>query len=232
MLLSRMLVNLFSVENLIQTCISIPVILFSLSFHEASHAFAANKLGDPTAKNLGRLTLNPLKHLDPIGTLCMILFHFGYAKPVPINARYFKNPKKGMAFSALAGPVSNILLGALGLLLYNVFMELVLRTGVWYDKQNLCSLIALVFYYLYVMNIYLAIFNMLPIPPFDGSRLAFVFLPDKLYWGVMKYERIIMLVTLVLLATGLLSIPLDFLSGKVMWLLELPYKFIPFFQYI
>lgn len=227
-----MLVNLFSVENLIQTCISIPVILFSLSFHEASHAFAANKLGDPTAKNLGRLTLNPLKHLDPIGTLCMILFHFGYAKPVPINARYFKNPKKGMALSALAGPVSNILLGALGLLLYNVFMALVLRTGVWYDKQNLCSLIALVFYYLYVMNIYLAIFNMLPIPPFDGSRLAFVFLPDKLYWGVMKYERIIMLVTLVLLATGLLSIPLDFLSGKVMWLLELPYKFIPFFQYI
>lgn len=230
-MVSNLFANFFSPDNLIQLCISLPIILFSLSMHEAAHAYAAYKLGDPTAKNLGRLTLNPLKHLDPIGTLCMVLFRFGYAKPVPINARYFKNPKRGMALSAVAGPLSNLLLGAVGLILYKVVGNLLVVTGAFDANATLCRLLMIAFSLLYQLNIYLAVFNLLPIPPFDGSRLAFIFLPDKTYWGIMKYERVIMIAMLVLLATGILTIPLDFLSGIIMKILEFPFKFIPFFKY-
>ena len=105
---------------LISVILSLPIILFSLSFHEFSHAWVAHKMGDDTARNLGRLTLNPFAHLDPMGALCMLLFGFGWAKPVPITSRNFDKPKKGMALSALAGPVSNLLLGLIGVLLTRI----------------------------------------------------------------------------------------------------------------
>lgn len=206
------------ISAIIMLLISLPVILLSLSFHEAAHAFAAHKMGDRTARNLGRLTMNPAKHLDLMGTLCMLICGVGWAKPVPINARYFKNPKWGMALSALAGPVSNLMLSFLG----TVFVQLTIRVAVlaeipfapfFFKGMPTSSLILLIFLYFFELfayyNAILAIFNMIPIPPFDGSRLAFVFLPDRWYFEIMKYERYIMLGLFVLLATDILTLPLD-----------------------
>ena len=190
-----------SKPNLIWLLLRIPVVLISLSFHEMSHAYAAYKMGDETAKNLGRLTMNPIKHLDPIGSVCLILFGMGWAKPVPIMTRNFKKPKLGMALTALAGPVSNLMLSVAGFFLCSLFakifgydnVENILTNG----YGNMAAFIfCLMLYIFHITNLVLAIFNMIPIPPLDGSRLAFIFLPDKIYFGMMKYERIIMIVFL------------------------------------
>ena len=178
---------------LIRLLLVIPTILIALTFHEYAHGFIANKLGDPTAKNLGRLTLNPLKHLDPVGALMMLFVGIGYAKPVPINSRYFKNPKRDMALTALAGPVMNLILSFAGVTIYSVYLALL---G---SNSYIAYTVYMFFYYFAYLNAYLAIFNLMPIPPFDGSRIAFAVLPDKYYWGVMKYERTIMIVTIVAL---------------------------------
>ncbi|MBE6639065.1 MAG: site-2 protease family protein [Ruminococcaceae bacterium] len=207
----------YLIITVISILISLPIILFSLAMHEAAHAFAAYRMGDRTARNLGRLTLNPAKHLDLLGTISMFLFGFGWAKPVPINARYFKNPKWGMAISAFAGPLSNLglsLIGAIGFQITLRFIPVVCG-GIFIPTfyagmptAHLIMTILLNFFYLFAYyNAALAIFNLLPIPPFDGSRLAFVFLPDKWYWGIMKYERIIMIIILVGLATDFLAFP-------------------------
>lgn len=193
----------------------LPVVLITISVHEFSHAFIANKLGDPTARNLGRLTLNPAKHIDPIGFLCMILLHFGWAKPVPVNARYFKNPKKGMAATALAGPISNILMMIVGALLLRLYCFIP------YPEDNTFLyhlwIVGLTFFLsIMILNIYFAIFNLLPIPPLDGSRILFVLLPDKYYFSIMKYERIIMIVFLLLLVTGIITLPISFVADKIL----------------
>lgn len=206
------------ISAIIMLLISLPVILLSLSFHEAAHAFTAHKLGDRTARNLGRLTVNPAKHLDLMGTICMLLCGVGWAKPVPINTRYFKNPKWGMAISALAGPVSNLLLSFLGA----VFVQITIRIAIvaeipyapfFFKGMPMSSLLLLIFLYFFELfayyNAILAIFNMIPIPPFDGSRLAFVFLPNKWYFEIMKYERYIMIALFVLLATDVITLPLS-----------------------
>ncbi len=205
------------ISLLILILLSLPIILLSLALHEAAHAFAAYRMGDRTARNLGRLTLNPAKHLDPLGTISMLLFGIGWAKPVPISARYFKNPKWGMALSALAGPAANLVLSLLGAILFQLsglLVPMVCGSGfiaVFYagmPTNHLIMTALLNFFYLFAYyNAVLAVFNLLPIPPFDGSRLAFVFLPDRWYWGIMKYERIIMIVLLVGLATGYIAIP-------------------------
>lgn len=210
-------------EILFSLLVSIPVIIFALSFHEAAHAFVAWKMGDPTARNMGRLTLDPLKHLDPVGTLVMVLFGFGWAKPVPINTRYFKKPKKGMALTALAGPLSNLLLAFASALIYGVLYYF----GVfdkWLISGNITETVPIFLSFLaytllvnsFTLNTYLAVFNLLPVPPFDGSRIAFVILPDKWYFAVMKYERIIMIVLLALMWTGVFSMPLNWLSNMIM----------------
>ena len=211
--------------------ISLPIALLALSLHEASHGYMAYKLGDPTAYNLGRLTLNPLKHLDPIGVLCMVLFRIGWANPVPVSTRNFKKPRRDMALTAAAGPLSNLLsavvfaaLLRLDIFLVETFCEegmnsvlsfLMLGSG---NVPMSIKCVAVLTYMLFigvVLNISLAIFNLLPIPPFDGSRIAHVFLPPKIYFGIMRYERYIMLAILVLFlifpmtwlstATGLLA---------------------------
>ncbi len=205
--------------------LSLPIILLSLSVHECCHGYAALKLGDPTARNFGRLTLNPIKHIDPIGFICMLLFHFGWANPVPINTRYFKNPRRDMALSALAGPLSNILLAIVfgGLLrlslwatasffgedLTAVYTQLLMGNG--FSASSGFVVVALIVMMLYlgvIINFSYAIFNLLPVPPLDGSRIFYVFLPPKWYFGVMKYERIIALVMLALLWLGILTVPL------------------------
>lgn len=213
-------------EMLLSLLLSLPVIVFALSFHESAHAFVAWKLGDPTARNMGRLTLDPLKHLDPIGTLMMVLFGFGWAKPVPVNSRYFKKPKWGMALTALAGPLSNVLLAFVFALVYgilsyfNVFLPLLTASS--YTESFGTAMLYILHVILansITLNAYLAVFNLLPVPPFDGSRIAFVFLPDRFYFAVMKYERIIMIVLLALLWTGILTTPFSLLANLLIKLI-------------
>lgn len=169
--------------------------LITLSIHEFSHALCAYKLGDHTAKYNGRLTINPLKHLDPLGALCMVLFRFGWAKPVPIDPRNFKNHKRDFALCALAGPLSNLLIAFFASFIY-VFTYSSLKDVSF--TNNLTLQIAqnsLDFLFIFHrINIGLAIFNLIPIPPLDGSRILNAVLPRKLYFKIMKYERTIYLI--------------------------------------
>lgn len=218
------------IERLPMLLLSLPVIFFSLSVHECCHGYAALKLGDSTARNFGRLTLNPLKHIDPIGLICMVLFHFGWANPVPINTRNFKNPRRDMALSALAGPVSNVLLalvfgGLLRLALLGVTAhyedDLVgivgsLMSGGAASVSSGFAIVALLVYMLYlgvIINFSYAVFNLIPVPPLDGSRIFYVVLPPKWYFAVMKYERYIMFGMLALLWIGILDLPLSLAVG-------------------
>ncbi|MFR8011754.1 MAG: site-2 protease family protein [Clostridia bacterium] len=196
------------------------VVFCTLPVHEFAHGWMANKMGDPTARLSGRLTLNPMKHLDLIGSILIFLTGFGWAKPVPVNQNNFRNPKKGMALTALAGPVSNLIMAFIFMLLMNF-------CGIFH---NMAAYIFLLFFqYAALVNIRLAVFNLLPVPPLDGSRIFWAILPDKYYWKVMQYERIIMLVLFALLLFGVLSWPLSWLSNLVYRLFNLitglPFRF-------
>ncbi len=191
-------------SDIFMILLSLPVMLMALSVHESAHGYAAYKLGDPTARNLGRITINPVKHFDLFGFLSMLIFHIGWAKPVPVNARYFKKPRRDFAIVGAAGPLSNVALALIHLLILRFVMVFVTSA---YQNQTLppegvwLTVLALVVYILYMgvaMNIILAIFNLIPVPPFDGSRIFYAFLPPKWYFGVMKYERYIMLGCIIL----------------------------------
>lgn len=215
----------FSTDTLIQFLFVVPCVLIALTFHEFAHGYMAYKLGDPTAKNFGRLTLNPLKHLDPIGTICMIFFHFGWAKPVPINSRYFKKPRRDMALTAAAGPIMNFILALFGVLVCRILTKIFVTFPAQSDFVYYIQYAALtLFSYFHMLNLSLGVFNLIPIPPLDGSRIFYIFLPQKWYFGVMKYEKYIQLALLVLLWTGLLSRPLSaavsWISGGMQWLVS------------
>lgn len=215
----------FSTDTLIQFLFVVPCVLIALTFHEFAHGYMAYKLGDPTAKNFGRLTLNPLKHLDPIGTICMIFFHFGWAKPVPINSRYFKKPRRDMALTAAAGPIMNFILALFGVLVCRILTKIFVAFPAQSDFVYYIRYAALtLFSYFHMLNLSLGVFNLIPIPPLDGSRIFYIFLPPKWYFGVMKYEKYIQLALLVLLWTGLLSRPLSaavsWISGGMQWLVS------------
>ena len=165
----------------------IPVIL-AITLHEAAHGWAASRLGDPTARLMGRVTLNPLAHIDPFGTLilpALLLiikapFLFGYAKPVPVNFSRLNNPRRDMALVALAGPASNVLLATIAALLFHL-VDLVPDGAAEWVTENLRNL--------FLLNLVLAVFNMLPIPPLDGGRILVAALPDRLAWKVARLER-------------------------------------------
>ena len=199
---------------IIQILLCLPIILLSLSMHEAAHGYVAYKLGDPTAKNLGRLTLNPIKHLDPIGFICMLLAGIGWADPVPINTRNFKNPRRDMALSGAAGPLSNLLLAVIFAAVLKVVDLFIWDMEFSSELQlNIAKAVLIFLYYGIQLNITLAIFNLLPAPPFDGSRILYVFLPPKYYFGVMKYERYIALAIMLLFFFGVLSPVISFISS-------------------
>lgn len=187
---------------------SVFVVFCTMPVHECAHAFVANKLGDGTARLSGRMTLNPMKHIDPIGALMIILVGFGYAKPVPVNPRNFKNPKAGMALTALAGPVSNLLMAAIFILLKNI-------VGLLPAANVLATALYLFFTYAAIINIGLAVFNLIPIPPLDGSRVLQLLIPSKYYYKFLQYERYIVLIVFALLFFGVLSRPLAYLETVI-----------------
>ena len=173
-------------------------VFLCLTVHETCHGLAAYALGDPTAKREHRLSLNPLHHIDWFGLAAMLLVGFGWAKPVPVDMRYFKKPKQGMAITALAGPVSNVLLALVFLFLYGLLYRAL------YSVQFLLDMIWLTAY----ISLALAIFNIIPVSPLDGSKVLFALLPDAAYAKLMRYERYGMILLLVLVATGVLGKPL------------------------
>jgi len=224
-----MLTNLIAGADLESTVIrillSLPIVLLSLSMHEMAHGYIASKLGDPTAKNLGRVTLNPIKHLDPIGFICMVLFGIGWANPVPINSRYFKKPRRDMALSAAAGHISNIILAIIFAVLLKLTYSFLVPAVLTDPSESSFLILEILISFLLLgvrLNITLAVFNLIPIPPFDGSRILYVFLPPKYYFGVMKYERYIAIGIMLLLFLGVLDPAISFVSSTIMKLIFLP----------
>ncbi len=180
------------------------ILLCVLPIHEYAHAFAAVKLGDDTPRLNGRLTINPFAHLDLFGSLMILFTGFGYAKPVPVNIRNFRKPKQGFALVAAAGPISNLIMAYLYFVLSNIC---------YLPKLTVFTILSSFFYYVGLINVNLAVFNLLPIPPLDGSRLITVIIPNKYYYKILRYERYIMIALLVLMFTGALSTPLSYLTG-------------------
>lgn len=185
-------------------------LIIVIPVHEASHALVAYRLGDPTARNMGRLSLNPIRHFDLMGSISLLIIGIGWAKPVPIDARNFKNPRAGMALSAAAGPLSNLLLAFIAM----VLMKLMLFSG-FQQSSSVAAYVYQIVEYICILNIALGIFNMMPFPPFDGSRIYSAFLPEKLYFGVMRYERYVFFAVLALLVFGVLDAPLQYLNNAV-----------------
>ncbi len=201
---------------LISFLLSLPIVLLALSLHETAHGYVAHRLGDPTAYNFGRLTLNPAKHLDPIGFICMVLFGFGWAKPVPVNSRYFKKPKRDMALTALAGPLSNILLAFIFAVLLRIEVSVAPNLITSEFTANVFMWINTFLYLGVRLNVTLAVFNLIPIPPFDGSRIVIALLPSDMYFKVMRYEKYIYIVLMVALILGFFDTPINFVTNLVM----------------
>ena len=198
--------------GLIDLLLSVAAILLCLTVHETCHGLAAWALGDPTAKRLHRLSLNPIRHIDPFGALMMLVAGFGWAKPVPVDPRYFRNPKLGMAVTALAGPVSNLVMAYMALLLRAILLAFYHPGSALLEGLvGFCETLA-------VLNVGLGIFNLIPFPPLDGSKVLGAFLPDRAYFQLMRYERWGMLLLMVLLWLGAFSAPL---SAVRTWVLDL-----------
>lgn len=184
------------------------VVLFTaVPVHECAHAWAAHKLGDDTSRDQGRITLNPFRHLSLFGSLMMMLLGFGWGKPVSVDARNFKNPRRDMMLTSLAGPASNFIMAFLAMVVFRVLLIygyiMGVEGAVWGSA---------VFYYIALINLSLAVFNFLPIPPLDGSKIFNAILPERIYFKIMQYENLIFIALFVAVRAGLLDKPLAFLN--------------------
>ena len=196
----------------IQILLSVIPALICITLHECAHGYAACMLGDDTAKRAGRLTLNPIKHIDIIGLIMLAVFHFGWAKPVPVNMRSFKDPKQGMALTAAAGPLANLLLAVVMLFIYGlVLIPLSGSTIGYYVAQTIGTTAYL--------SLTLALFNIIPIPPLDGSKVLYAFLPEHSYRKLMYYERYGMIALLVLVVV-MNRLPFDPLTAASNWVFD------------
>lgn len=215
-------------SSLIQLLLRVAAVLICIVFHEVSHGVAAYLLGDPTAKAQRRLSLNPLRHIDPFGALMMMLVGFGWAKPVPVDMRYFKKPKIGMAVTALAGPVSNFILAYVMMLLAYISLGVYVVNGVPYSELSqgildFCIMTA-------SLSIGLGVFNLIPFPPLDGSKVLGILLPDRIYYKILRYEFAGTFILMALLWLGVLDTPLyavrTFFTNSLLSLAQWPYDLI------
>ena len=202
---------------------SVFVVFCTLPIHEYAHALVATKLGDDTPRAQGRLTINPLAHIDWIGALMILFVGFGYAKPVQVNIRRFKHPKRDMMLTAIAGPLSNLIMATIFMLLRYGFITVAERGA----TATVITVCIYFFYYAAYINVGLAVFNILPIPPLDGSRVISLLLPKRYYFKFLQYERYIIIAIFALILFGILDRPLAFLSGLIMqgisYITSLPY---------
>ena len=187
--------------NLAELLIRAIAVLLAISVHEMSHGYAAYFLGDKTAKFMGRLSLNPLRHLDPVGALCLLVFGFGWAKPVMINPAYFKKPKRDMALTALAGPLSNFILAFLSLAVFKLLTLAPFMNSSFFAAEWIATFLST----FALLNICLGVFNLIPIPPLDGSKVFLPLLPPRLYMDIMRYEHLGWIVLIIALGLGVLD---------------------------
>ena len=192
----RELFQALDISSMSAAVLRVAAVFLCLTVHETCHGLAAYALGDPTAKRQHRLSLNPLRHIEWIGLAMMFAAGFGWARPVPVDPRYFKNPQRGMALTALAGPVSNLLLALLLLAVSKALYPLAVTSTGWFFALNFCVSAA-------ILSIGLGVFNLLPIPPLDGAKVFGALLPEHLYFAIMRYERYGMLVLLLISFTGI-----------------------------
>lgn len=205
-------------EKILQYIIQIPPFLFALTLHEFAHGYVAYRLGDPTAKSQGRLSLNPIHHLDPLGTIAFFLIHFGWAKPVPVNASYFRDPRKGMLWVALAGPMTNLLLAIASAIIAKIILLLSPENPAYYNIGILTPLFYMVVSSVWI-NILLCVLNFIPIPPLDGSRILMGILPLEQARMLEGIERYGFIIVLILMFTGILSKVVNTISMVLLQLL-------------
>ena len=197
-------------NQLIQILIIAPPILLALTFHEYAHAYVANRLGDPTAKDMGRLTLNPLVHLDLLGTAMLFIVHIGWAKPVPVNPLNFKNPKQDLLWVSLAGPGANLLLA----LIFGLACRVLGIEGWFSPEPGLMGLVKFMIVFGLLINIVLAVFNLFPIPPLDGSKILMGLIPRQFEQQLLPFMRYGTTILIVLIVIGFVG-KIDILGGLI-----------------
>ena len=200
--------------DLLSLVLSIPGLFLALAFHEFAHGYAAYLMGDNTARYNGRLSLNPMAHLDIVGTLCLLLFHFGWAKPVPINPANFRNHRKGIIVVSLAGPFANFFLALVCTILCKLLYGFI-------STSQIAEFFYMVLLYAQVMNVGLMVFNLIPIPPLDGSKVLMEFLPYRMRYQMYSLERYSGIILLVLVWTRMLTPVLNTMAGWVYSLIEM-----------
>ena len=198
-------------EDFLRTIVFVlPACLIAIIVHEASHGLTSYMLGDPTPKEEGRLSLNPMRHLDFLGTLSLLIFHFGWAKPVNVRPEYYKNKKLGMFLVALAGPLANFIVAFIGVF----FLGIVIKTSNG-EYSRVTEYLYNLFLYIFIINIGLGVFNLIPIPPLDGSKILGVILPSETYFKIMRYELYLSFFLVLLLCLGILDRPLEIITSNI-----------------